>query len=362
MRHLLTALLLLATFAFPAFASDWQTADPASAGLNPAKLEAMTAAIKAGNFKNITSVLIERHGKLVYEAYFDADGVDGLRNTRSATKTITGMLAGIAIDRGQLAGVSTPILPFFKDKQPLANPDKRKAQITVEDLLTMSSLLECDDWNDKSRGNEEAMYLIEDWSRFYLDLPIKGFPAWTKKPADSPHGRAFSYCTAGVFVLGRVIERATKTPIPDFANRYLFEPLGIRKAEWQFSPLGEAMTGGGLALRSRDLLKLGLLYLNGGKWEGKQIVPATWVAASIQPHARVDDDNEYGYLLWMRAFRKDDPASFAWYMSGSGGNKILGFPALDMAVVITTTNFNIRNAHPLTEQLLAEHVLAAVEK
>ena len=362
MRHLLIALLLLATFVLPALAGDWQTADPASAGLNAAKLETMTAVIKAGNFKSITSVLIERHGKLVYEAYFDADGVEGLRNTRSATKTITGMLAGIAIDRGRLAGVSTPILPFFKDKQPLANPDKRKERITVEDLLTMSSLLECDDWNDKSRGNEEAMYLIEDWSRFYLDLPIKGFPAWTKKPADSPHGRAFSYCTAGVFVLGRVIERAEKVPIPDFAKRNLFQPLGIQKVEWQFSPLGEAMTGGGLALRSRDLLKLALLYLNGGQWEGKQIVPAAWVATSVQPHARVDDDNEYGYLLWMRAFRKNDPASFAWYMSGSGGNKILGFPALDMAVVITTTNFNIRNAHPLTEQLIAEHVLAAVEK
>jgi CubicO group peptidase (beta-lactamase class C family) len=362
MRPFLLALLLTAAFALPALAGDWQTADPASAGLNAARLERMAAAIKAGDFKNITSVLIERHGKLVYEAYFDAGGAEELRNTRSATKTITGMLAGIAIDRGQLAGVSTPILPFFKDKLPLANPDKRKEQITVEDLLTMSSLLECDDWNDHSRGNEEGMYLIEDWSRFYLDLPIKGFPAWTKKPADSPHGRAFSYCTAGVFILGRVIERSTKTPIPDFANRNLFLPLGIQKAEWQFSPLGEAMTGGGLSLRSRDLLKLALLYLNGGKWEGKQIVPAAWVAQSLQPHARIDDDNEYGYLLWMRAFRKNDPASFAWYMSGNGGNKILGFPTLDMAVVVTTTNYNIRNAHPLVEQLIAEHVLAAVEK
>lgn len=361
MRQTFYALLILTFASIAAAQSDWTAVPPSSVDLDPAKLQQMESAIRAGQFKSITSVLIARHGKLAYEAYFDADGADGLRNTRSATKTVTSMLAGIAIDRGALQA-STTILRYFTDKQPLANPDKRKEQITVEDLLTMSSLLECDDWSDYSRGNEERMYLIEDWSRFYLDLPIKGFPAWTKKPADSPYGRAFSYCTAGVFTLGRVIERATKTPIPEFANHNLFEPLGIRKLEWQFSPLGEAMTGGGLGLRSRDLLKLAQLYLNGGTWDGKRIVPAAWVAASTQPHARVDDDHEYGYLWWLTNFRKSDPKSGAFFMTGTGGNKILAFPALDMVAVITTTNFRERQAHQLSDTLVADHILAAVAK
>jgi len=334
----------------------WATSDAASAGLDKTALTQLEQAIASGQFKKITSVAIARHGKLVYEKYFDGDA-STLRDTRSATKTITGMLAGIAIEQKKLVGLDAKVFSYFPEKQPVANPDLRKDAITVEDVLTMSSLLECDDWNEYSRGNEERMYLIEDWVKFYLDLPVKGFPPWTKKPQDSPFGRSFSYCTAGVTTLGGVIEKAMKTPLADFAAANLFTPLGIQQAQWAYAPLGLAQGGGGLKLRSRDLLKLGQLYLNRGAWNGKQIISESWVQKSTAPHAQIDDATNYGYLWWLKAFRAGTHSYAAYFMSGNGGNKIAVFPELDMVVVLTSTNYNTKGMHEQTDQLLTNFIL-----
>jgi len=366
-RAPIAILLVAATMALPAPATatatgggpaSWQLEAPEQAGLAAKTLQAMSAAVRKGDFGKITSVLIARDGKLIYEDYFDGSA-DTLRNTRSATKSVTDMLAGIAIAQGSLPGVDVPIFDVLRER-PKKNPDPRKAQITIEDLLTMSSLLECDDWNEFSRGNEERMYVIEDWLQFALDLPIKGFPPWVSKPADSPYGRAFSYCTAGVFVLGQVLAEAIHEPIPQFAESHLFAPLGITHYAWAFSPLGQAQTGGGLELRSRDLLALGQLYLDHGMWHGVQVVPADWVAVSTHPHARIDDQTEYGYLWWLRTFGRDPNAHHAFYMSGAGGNKVLVFPDLDLVAVITSENFHRQDAHELSERLVQEFILPAV--
>ena len=106
----------------------------------------------------------------------------------------------------------------------------------------------------------------------------------------------------GVVTLGGVLERATGQSVPDFARDHLFGPLGIQRVDWQFTPLGMAMTGGGLGIQSRDLLKLGQLYLNGGEWKGKRIVSEKWVKTSTQPQVRIDEETEYGYLWWLKAF------------------------------------------------------------
>jgi CubicO group peptidase (beta-lactamase class C family) len=339
----------------------WATASPESAGLSASRLQAMDRAVRAGEFKKITSVLVARDGKLVYEDYFDGSAAT-LRNTRSAAKTITGMLVGIAIEKGLFKGTDAPVMGFFPDKLPVQNPDPRKEKITVEDFLTMSSLLECDDWNQFSRGNEERMYLIEDYVKFTLDLPIKGFPGWTTRPQDSPHGRSFSYCTAGVVTLGGVLERATKMSVPEFARLNLFAPLGIEKVEWQMTPTGLAMTGGGTQLTSRDYLKLAQLYAQGGVWNGKRVVSEGWVKKSTQPQVRIDDETEYGYLWWIKSFKSGDRKFAAYFMTGAGGSKIYVLPELHMTVVITSENFRLKEMHELSERLLTDYILAAVEK
>lgn len=353
-------IVLIALAAFTAEAQDWATVSAGEAGLSAAKLQAMEQAVRSGEFKKIGSVLIARHGKLVFEAYFDGDP-HTLRDTRSATKSITDVLVGIAIGEKKLSGVDARVLALLPEHAGrMQNPDPRKLKITVEDFLTMSSVLECDDWNNYSSGNEERMYLVEDWAQFILDLPVRGGYQVGEKPEEPPYGRRFSYCTGGVFTLSEVLQKATGLRADRYAQQKLFDPVGIKNVQWVYSPLNVPMTGGGLRLTSRDLLKIAQLYLQGGTWNGARIVDADWVKDSLRPHARIDDSTEYGYLWWLKTFKSENVEYPAFFMTGNGGNKVIGIPALDMAVVITSTNYNTRGMHEQTEKLLTDYILPAV--
>jgi CubicO group peptidase (beta-lactamase class C family) len=287
--------------------------------------------VDVARYGEITSVLVSRGGEVEVEHYVEGDAAT-LRNTRSCTKTVAGMLVGIAIERGLIQGVGATLGDLLPDV-----PEDKQA-ITLEQLLTMRSCLDCDDWDATSPGNEEQMYPRDDWVRFALELPLRPM-------------RSFSYCTAGVVALGVALERAVGGSLADFARRELFGPLGIERAEWQRTPLGQTSTAGGLLLTSRSLLLLGELYLRGGAG----LVSREWVGASTHAHARIDHETEYGYLWWLKSYAGVQ----SFFMTGFGGNRVHVVPELDLVAVITTTNFGRRDAHALSDRLLVQEILTA---
>jgi CubicO group peptidase (beta-lactamase class C family) len=327
-----------------------------------AATDAIEAAIADGRYGTVTSVMVLEHGEVRVEAYFNGANATTLHDTRSATKTITGMVAGAAIADGHLA-LDTPVADLFADLQPFANPDPRKQAITVEDLLTMSSVMECNDWNQFSRGNEERMYLVEDWSRFFWNLPVRGFPAWQTPPEASPHGRAFSYCTAGVQLLGEAVERAVGQPFTAWAEARLLDPLGIDRLEWPMNGQGQAHMGGGLRLTAAGLAQLAELQRLGGEIDGQRLLPESWTRAAISRHAVIPDSGgwEYGYLWWIRAFEVDGETYWTAAMSGNGGNRVYVLPDFGLTVVFTNTDYNTRQMHAHADAFFEEQIVARLQ-
>lgn len=260
-----------------------------------------------------------------------------LRNTRSCTKTVLSVIVGAAIGRGLIGGIDAEVVDLLGAPSSSLYPDGRKSSITVEDLLTMSSCLECDDSNPYSAGNEERMYPREDWVQFALDLPVRG-------------SQGFSYCTAGVVTLGVAVARALGESLSQFSAREIFAPIGIESFDWPKTPLGDDSAAGGLCLSSRSLLKLVHLYLDGGRG----IVSPAWIEESTTTHRHVDEHTGYGYLWWLREYE----GQRSYYMAGAGGSHIHAFPDNGLAVAITSANFGVSDAHELTDRLLVEQILS----
>ncbi|WP_413624736.1 serine hydrolase domain-containing protein [Luteibacter sp. Lutesp34] len=348
------------TYRPPTRADDgWPVADAGTLGWNTAKLGTLEDKVADGSYKKITSVLVADHGRLVYEHYFNDGSPDLLNDVRSASKSLTAMLVGAAIQRGAIPNVEAPVYAFFPDIR-IEHADSRRATITLEDLLTMSSILECDDDNPFSSGNEERMYVTERWLDFALNLPIRGYAPWVSRPKDSPYGRTFSYCTAGSFIAGAVVERATKKPLAAFAHEALEEPLGISKVKWNVSNEGVGMGGGGTRYRTRDLAKLGQLVADGGRWKGKTVLPSEWVHAMLTPHAQARDDADYGYLWWQFRFPIHGVETKVWAMSGNGGNYVFVLPERGLVAVITSQAYNQGYAHPQSQAIFRDIVLGAM--
>jgi CubicO group peptidase (beta-lactamase class C family) len=297
-------------------------------------------------------VLVMRAGAITYERYFNGSGPEALQDTRSVGKSITALAVGVAIGRGAIPGVSAPAFGYLADLDP--RPGPIKAAITIEDLLTMSSALDCDDDDSASPGNERRMYPRRSWARWAAGLGVRsGYQR-------DPTGRGpFHYCTAGSFLLGQILQRATGQPVDRFIAESLLRPLGI--ARWRFSrsPSGEVMTGGQLELRTRDLAALGWLVRSGGTWKDRPIVPRAYVGAALTPHRKTPFRGEdYGYQLWRHTYQSPCGPLSGWQMSGNGGNKVVIFEALDAVVVVTRTHYDQGGAmHRQSQRLIERHLL-----
>ena len=349
-------LVVCASFSFASVrAGEWQTATPQSLGADPQPLQRLVEAIGRGDFPKTTSVLIVYRSRLIFERYFGDGGADLLNDTRSATKSITGLAVGAAIRDGNIASIGAPAFQFLADLAPFGNDTPLKREITIEDLLTMSSALDCNDDVESSPGNEENMYKQQRWARWAVDLPTK-----QDYQRDAAGRGPFSYCTAGVFLLGQILQRAARNPVDLYIEQNILKPLAISKWEWPRSPTGEVMTGGGLRLRSRDLAKIAWMLANDGRWGEDSVVPAPWVTAAMTAQRKANAEQDYGYLFWQRFYTSKCGAMPGWSMSGNGGNAVVVIKDPAAAIVITRKNYNTRGMHQQTVNLLEQHVLPAL--
>jgi CubicO group peptidase (beta-lactamase class C family) len=316
-------------------------------GLDTALLNEMMQKILDGTYPNIHSVLIIKDGKLVFEEYFYEYNKNKLHELRSATKSFISALTGIAIEKGYIKSVNEKVLPYFPEYT-FKNISDAKKKITIENLLTNQSGLDCDIYNPKAVGNESIMAHENDWIQYSLDLPMK----------DTPGGIG-QYCSSNPLILGRIIEKATKMTIPEFATQTLFKGLGINNFEWNFKPdKSSAETFCEINLRPRDMAKFGLLYLNNGLFNGKQIIPKDWVQRSFEKHSVVAG-LDYGYLWWTRYLDANGVRYYGKLAQGNGGQKIYIFKELNLVTVITAGQYNMQSS---SNEIIAKYILPSFNK
>lgn len=291
----------------------------------------------------LNSLLIARHGTLVAEQYFRGMRANKRVNIKSASKSILSALVGIALEEGALDSLDQPIASFFPEYLG-PNADPRKRQITLRNLLTMRAGLE-----STSFGNYGAWVTSDNWIRYVLNQPIV-----------QPPGDGMIYSTGTSHLVSAILTKATGMSTRAYAVDHLFEPLGVRPPTWQQDPQGYYFGGNNMALTPRALWRFGQLYLDDGRFRGRQILPPDWVRASTGQYVfETRHGYRYGYFWWTEILG-GVRTHFAW---GYGGQYVFVIPALDLVVVCTSAlsnrsdGFN-HNARILN--LLETYILPAV--
>ena len=337
------------TYQIPENVTDgWEVSSLDEEGVDTVKINELMSHILLGNFPKIHSVLLVKNGKLVLEEYFYDFNRERLHQIRSATKSIGSVLTGIAIDQGFIKNENERIYQHFKSYEPKEGWDERVRDVTLKSLMTMTSGYDCDD----HKGNfncERNMYESDDWVEYALNLPMAYNP-----------GDHWAYNSASLWLVGEVISKESHMSIPDFADKYLFEPLAITNFQWGFSPKGKAWLAGNAEMRPRDMAKFGCMVLNSGNWKGTQIVSKEWIEKSTKAQVRNSGGYwGYGYLWWVgnTIIKGRDIDTFL--ASGNGGQKIFIFPEFDLVAVFTGGNYNSKlGSQP--DQMLINYILPAM--
>ncbi len=316
---------------------------PEEQGMNSATLAAgIDFLLENRESYRVHSVVIIRNDRVVLDARIYPFSRDWRHDLASVTKSFTSALVGIAIDEGFIAGLDESVLGFFPDLT-VANRSARKERMTLEDLISMRSGFECDPTN--SEATLTQMTNSPDWVQFALDLPM----------ADEP-GQRHVYCSPNVHLLSAILERASGLSTLEFAESYLFRPLGIFDVEWLVDPQGTPRGWGDLHLTPTDMTKLGLLFLNQGRWHGRQVVPPGWVEESTTGAGHSVPgwplDEGYAYLWYF--------APDLFYAAGRGGQRIHVYPE-EKLVVGLNAGSGIGDYFPITLDFLETYVLGAIE-
>ncbi len=345
----------------------WSIASVQEARMDETQLQDMLQHLQ-NDPQDVHSVIIVRQGKLVLEAYFPGYAwsydpqhnyqgqhirydADTLHNLASITKAVTSALVGIALDRGLISGVDTPIIEFFPQYAHLFDEDK--GQITLRHLLTMSSGLQ---WNEgqygygDSRNDLIRLFRETDPIAFILSRPLVHQP-----------GSTYYYSGGDVNLLGEIIRQVSGQRMDEFAQTHLFVPLGINHYQWDFINADVVHASGNLQLRPRDVAKFGELYLRGGLWQDRQLISSAWVAESTQGHIDMPGgpaDDRYGYQWHIRSYQVKGQTIPSFCKEGWGGQRVTVFPTLDMVVVFTGGSYT--SSDPIDE-LTIRYILPAAQ-
>ncbi|MFB9076715.1 serine hydrolase domain-containing protein [Flavobacterium procerum] len=302
-------------------------------------------------FKDITSIAVIKKGELLLEEYFNGADRNKLHDTRSVGKSFASTVMGIAIKDGFIKNENETLKQFY-DLKKFANYSAEKEKVTLKSLLTMSSGFDGSDQDENSPGNEENMYPTDNWIKFGLDLPMD-----SKKQI----GKNWDYFTAGVVMLGDILNQRVPEGLENYAEKKLFSPLGIKEYKWQYTPQKVANTAGGLGLRTLDLAKYGQLYQNKGLWNGKQLLSKEWIQKSFTNYFPKDENVPgYGFLFWKEVFTVNGKTYETFGCSGNGGNKVYVFKDIPLVVVVTATAYNRSYAHTQVKRMMQEFILPAV--
>jgi CubicO group peptidase (beta-lactamase class C family) len=321
--------------------------------------------IADGRAPDLHGVVAIRHGEVLLEYYGKGEdwswneslgvvtfGPETLHDIRSVTKSIVGLLYGIALEDALVPGPREPILAQFPEYPDLLG-DPERARLTVEHALTMTLGLE---WHEDlpytDRDNSEiAMEFAPDRYRYVLERPV----------AEEP-GRHWHYCGGATALLGKLIANGSGRPLEAFARERLFEPLSITAFEWMRGKDEVVSAASGLRLAPRDLARIGQLVLAGGSWDGRQIVPQRWLERVLQRHATIENGFDYGYQWYVSALTPREGVSHPWVGGlGNGGQRLDVLPDLDLVVAFAAGAYDAEDGFATPMTVLENVILASLE-